>query len=140
MTTPPNVSGPGPMSRRTDTGPAQKLQSLGDAAYGEQAAYQEAQRGAPMSQTPQGPPGMTEEPNPAMANVVGMGAPTTRPDEPVTAGAMLGEGTNTLDAPNQNEEDISVLQGYLPFFEWKANQPGSSWAMRNLVRQIKASM
>lgn len=75
------VSAPGAMSTRTDLG-VQGAQPLPDAQYGENARFQEIQRGAPMAATMPPPP-----PMPA-----GLFAPTARPDEPVSAGAAFGEG------------------------------------------------
>jgi hypothetical protein len=71
--------------------------------------------------------------------VVGFDQPTQQPDTPVTAGAMLGEGPGpeALGLPNEPDEDLRRLVAYLPVFEHMANQPGSSKAARNLVRQLK---
>lgn len=109
MGTPANpapVSGPGALSRRTDNGPAQKLRDLPDAQYGEAATYADLQRGAPLAQTPS-PSGV---PSPggggasAPPSFVGFGAPTQRPNEPVTAGADAGAGpdSSVLSTPAQS--------------------------------------
>ncbi len=68
------------------------------------------------------------------------GAPTTQPNTPVTAGAALGPGpgTEALNIPNMQNQDFAQLVPYLPAFQAMANQPGSSKAARNLVRQIMA--
>lgn len=88
-TNPAPASGPGRLSRRTDGGPAQSLAVLPDAQYGEEKTYREQQRGAPLIQA-------DPRPGPASAGggrpVTGLGDPSTRPDEPVTAGAALGPG------------------------------------------------
>jgi hypothetical protein len=86
---PAAVSGPGRLSQRTDGGPAQQLRHLTDAQYGEDAAYTAQQRGAPLNQAGPRPGPSSSGPGP---QVVGFGDPTTRPGEPVTAGAALGPG------------------------------------------------
>lgn len=87
------VAGPGSQSRRTDRGPAQKIRELPDAQYGEAATYRDLQRQAPVAQTP------SVKPSAAAASTAGprftgtpLGAPSSRPEEPVTAGAALGAG------------------------------------------------
>lgn len=86
------VSGPGKMSRRTDRGPAQKIRELPDAQYGEAATYKDLQESAPLAQTPK--PGAARRGGAAGGgpNLVPLNAPTTRPDEPVTAGVDAGPG------------------------------------------------
>jgi hypothetical protein len=74
-----------------------------------------------------------------MSQVVGFDQPTQQPDTPVTAGAALGDGPGmeALGLPNEPDEDMRRLIGWLPVFEHMANQPGSSKAARNLVRTLK---
>lgn len=91
---PAPVSGPGSLSRRTDGGPAQVNAQLPDAKYGEQAAFQEAQSGAPMAAAPPIPSvdasgGAASTP---VAPPVPLTQPTERPDEPVSWGASFGPG------------------------------------------------
>ncbi|MFG3718212.1 hypothetical protein ACGF8D_10485 [Streptomyces massasporeus] len=71
--------------------------------------------------------------------LVGFDAPSQDPDTPVTAGAAMGDGPGleALGLPNQPDEDLRRLVMYLPVFEHMANQPGSSRAARNFVRQLK---
>lgn len=131
------VSGPGPMSQRTDIGDVQKTRDLPNADYGEQQAYQSQQAGAPMA----GDSGQAPAGNPAAASVIPMGAASQRPGEPVTSGADSGAGPGlaSLNLPNQSTADMANLQAYLPVLQFVANQQNSSWAMRNLVRQVKSS-
>lgn len=134
------VSGPGGFAKRTDIGDVQKTRDLPNADYGEQQAYQSQQQGAPMAadsgQAPAQPAG-----NPLAAQVVPIGAPSQRPNEPVTAGANSGPGPDmsSLGLPNQSGQDMKSLQSYLPVLQFMSNQPNSSWALGNIVRQIKAS-
>lgn len=90
-----DVSGPGKLSRRTDRGPAQKIRELPDAQYGEAATYKDLQQQAPLSQTPTAPPARPAAPRGGGPQVTPMGAPTERPNEPVTAGADAGAGPGT---------------------------------------------
>lgn len=132
------VSGPGPQSKRTDIGDVQKTRDLPNADYGEQQAYQAQQAGAPLAADQGGQ--MSQAGAAAMANVIPMGAPTQRPGEPVTAGAPSGPGASSMGlAGNQRQQDMQQLQGYLPVLQFMAGQQDSSWALRNLVRQIKAA-
>lgn len=133
------VSGPGPLSKRTDIGDVQKTQDLPNADYGEQQLYQAQQQGAPMAaDTGMAAPGSAGS---AGAMVTPLGAPSQRPGEPVTSGANSGAGPDmsSLGLPNQSSQDVKNLQTYLPVLQFMANQQNASWAARNLVRQIKAS-
>jgi hypothetical protein len=144
---PAPVSGPGAMSRRTDG--KQPAMRLPDAAYGEQSTFQAAQQGAPMAQVqsggnvPQGPSQGQGEP----VQVTPFGAPTQNPDEPVTAGAALGPGPGPAAmglAPDpmvqMDQRDAQRLAPYLPVWEYWANKPGASDAMKAYVRTIKANL
>lgn len=77
---PAPASGPGALSQRTDGGPGQPARDWPDAKYGENQAYQAQQAGAPLASSPPAPP------------VVGLDAPTQRPDEHVTSGVDMGPG------------------------------------------------
>lgn len=141
MTTP--VSGPGALSRRTDTGPTQRLATLPDAEYGENATYQDLQRGAGLAQSQGGDAvqGMAQG-NPAAANVIPFGAPSGDPNQPITSGIDLGAGPNaaSLGMSDQRGEDDKRMLMALPALEFFANQEGSSWYMRNIVRRLKANL
>lgn len=140
MTT-PVASGPGALSRRTDTGPAQKLRDLPDADYGEGATYKDLQRSARLAQDQTGNVDPRQAAGAAAAaSVIPMNAPSQQPGTPVTAGAALGmgPGTEALGLPDQTVEDMSRYLPWLPVLEYMANQEGASWAMRNVVRRLKA--
>lgn len=142
---PAPASGPGALSRRTDGGPAQRLMRLPDAKYGEQATYQQDQRGAPLAQTPE-PSAQPAQfaPNPAAQGVVPLSAPTQRPTEPVTAGAAMGAGPGPEAlgiAPQQVlRGDADKLAQYLPVLEFAANSPDALPGARLFVNTIKANM
>lgn len=134
---PAPVSGPGALSRRTDGGPGQPVRAPSGGAYGERTELEQLQQAAPLSASPGGESGA---PAPdLMEGLIGFAEPTQLPEEPVTAGAPLGEGPGleALGLPNQPGEDIKNLLQYLPVLEHMANQPGASKAARNLVRQLK---
>jgi len=133
MTTP--VSGPGQFSKRTDKAVEKADSKVPDAAYGEQKAYQEQKAGAPLAKADFA----SMFGNPAQ-NVVPLHAPSSQPEVPVTSGAAEGPGAGVeaLGLPDQSQEDMQRLVPYLPVLEFMANQPGASWAMRNVVRKTKA--
>lgn len=138
---PAPVSGPGALSKRTDGGP-QPMRDLPDAGYGEQAQFQEAQGGAPMAGAPPaaGPPQQGGAPP---VEVTPFGAPSARPDEPVTHGADAGAGPGLsslgLQDPNEQltQEDLAQLAVYLPYLEWMASLPNAAPSTRSYVRRIK---
>lgn len=76
MPDPVGVSGPGPLSQRVDKQP---LRAPTGMPYGEQGALLDAQRQAPLPETP-------------APDITALDAPTARPNEPVTAGAPFGPG------------------------------------------------
>jgi hypothetical protein len=136
---PAPVSGPGALSKRTDGGPGkQPVRVPSGGAYGERQELEQMQQAAPVSASPGGDVGAPQMAD-ITAGLVGFDAPTQMPDEPVTAGAAMGDGPGleALGLPNQPDEDMRRLVMYLPVFEHMANQPGSSKAARNLVRQLK---
>jgi len=134
--------GPGKFSKRTDKAVSEANRSLPNAGYGEQASYQEAQAGM-KSQAPDAPdlqtPSFSDLFGSAASRVTPFGAPTAQPGVPVTSGAASGAGAGmeALNLPDQRGEDLQRLQSYMPVLEFMANQPGASWAMRNIVRQVK---
>jgi hypothetical protein len=75
-----------------------------------------------------------------------LGAPTERPEEPVTAGAALGPGAGTeaLTAPTmlaaQNSEDYAKLAAYLPVYAKIADSPTTTNAFRNFYRYIRTQV
>jgi hypothetical protein len=106
MTGPAVVSGPGAMSQRTDA-PGQPIRSLPNPDYGEAQAFEESQKAAPLASAPGlapptdvpsgGPPtsGAPAAPSAPAAPPPGM-FDLGDPGVPMTAGAALGAGPNTL--------------------------------------------
>lgn len=136
---PAPVSGPGALSKRTDGGPGQPVRAPSGGAYGERQELEQMQQAAPLSASPGGDVGAPQPAGDITAGLVGFDAPTQEPGTPITAGAALGDGPGleALGLPNQPDEDMRRLVAWLPVFEHMANQPGSSKAARNLVRQLK---
>ena len=119
------------------------MATLPDAQYGEQAAFQQAQRGAPMG-APQGGPAATTPasgPSPALTP---LHAPSARPDEEVTAGAELGPGVGPdalgITPPQTQTGDLEKLRAYLPAFIAQANREESTQEFRNFVRALRAQI
>jgi hypothetical protein len=126
----PNVvSGPGKFSKRTDGGAAQVLSAAPDQPYGAVKQQLDSQRIAPMGAATPLPPvpqpgqgGPAQAPQMPQYNGAPFGAPTQRPDEPVTAGADAGPGpgSDVLNAPQA------------------APQQGTG-AMTNLLQKLSAA-
>lgn len=96
---PAPVSGPGKLSRRTDTGPTQSMQQMSaNGVYGERKALAEMQSSAPMQGNPTpnipAPTVSASAPAPTRQPVAGLFDPTQRPEEPITAGMPFGDGSN----------------------------------------------
>lgn len=129
-TSPAAASGPGALSRRTDG--RQPTMDLPDAKYGENAAYRAAQSAAPMSSS-----------GPDLSSVVPFGAPSQRPDEPVTAGLPGGPGAGPSVPPQPAQIDperAKRIQAYLPVLVMLASQDDADPNTRQLVRQIRADL
>src|SRR5690242_4691984 len=95
---PAAVSGPGSLSQRTDSAPKFRYP---DAAYGENAELQTQQSGAPMARTAPQPSrsgGATPTAG-SSPDIVGIGADSQRPEEPVTAGVDIGPGPGSEVLP-----------------------------------------
>lgn len=133
---PAPASGPGSLARRTDGGPGQPIRVPTGGSYGSATELAALQQAAPLAATPGGdaPPA-----GGGMPPITPMGAPTQRPDEPVTAGAPLGPGPgmDALGLTSGITQDDAKLMMYLPVLEAVANRPGATHAMRNLVRDLK---
>lgn len=96
---PAAVSGPGALSARTDGGAGSKTQPIRripGQAYGEGQALVEQQQAAPL-------PVARRTQQPTRLDIF---APTERPAEPITEGAMLGPGSPPAQAI---DEDANML-------------------------------
>lgn len=132
---PAPVSGPGALSRRTDGGPGdpQATRIAPGGEYGSRQQMEAIQGGAPM----QGGGGGTTPP----PDVTPLGAPSARPDEPVTAGADSGAGPNSAAAGilNTQQQSMAQLRPVLRSLEDMANMPGANAETRAIVRRLKAN-
>ena len=129
-------AGPGQFTRRTDRQPVRQVT---DAAYGEQKTFREQQQAAPMVDTNQpAQPGMVD----VAANVTPLGAPSERPDEPITAGAPVGPGPGpeVLGLPSSDIplKDAQKLAKFLPMIERQASHPQAGEQMRVLARYLRS--
>jgi hypothetical protein len=78
----------------------------------------------------------------AMApSAVGLGEPSSQPDTPVTDGAALGAGAGmeAIAAPDASAA-TDQMKSWLVAMEWIANQPGTSDANRNMIRNMKTML
>lgn len=114
MTSPAQVSGPGPLSRRTDAG-GQPIRSLPNPKYGEAGEFAAQQKAAPLAEAPGAPagpppsdmarklmssPGPEAGPGPAPRPLPGL-FDQGDPSIPVTAGAPMGAGPNEVSGGAQ---------------------------------------
>jgi hypothetical protein len=149
-TRPAPVSGPGKLSKRTDGGPSnpgpkQPVRDVPGMPYGEGQELRTVQAGAPMSAAPG--PGGAPAPGPAvqpadLSGVTALDAPTSRPGEPVTAGANAGPGPgmDALGMGGGNDPGVQYLRTIMPSLEVMANMPMASDAFRQFVRRTRAAM
>jgi hypothetical protein len=105
--------GPGKFSTRTD-----KLE-LGSKAYGEGVETQAIKSGAPLAKTGDVRPARAGDVREAatQAPVTELYAPSQRPNEPITAGADIGEGpgSNALIMQKAITKNSDILAKMLPF-------------------------
>lgn len=131
------VSGPGQFSKRTDKAVENANLATPNADYGEAKAMKEQRQSAPMASGGGDFASLFGSPG---DRVIDFAAPSTQPGVPVTEGAAMGPGAGAeaLGLPDQQNQDLESLLPYMPVLEFMANQPGASWAMRNIVRKAKA--
>lgn len=128
---PAPVSGIGKHSRRTDGGPGttpkQAMRYIQGNEYGESKELNDLQRSAPLAAAPQ-------PPTPSAVDVVELGAPTQRPNEPITYGAPFGDGPGPNPAwatPADNGPDVAayaIRQAYAAY---------PSPVLQRLVQQLE---
>ncbi len=129
------VSGPGQFSQRTDKAVSNANNSLPNAQYGENADFQEIKSGAPMAS---GGLDIGSLMGSMAPEAIGFGEPSTMDGVPVTDGADAGEGAGSevLGQPDSSAAN-SQMASWLVAMEWLANQPGTSDANRNMIRNMK---
>lgn len=120
---PAPFSGPGKFSRRTDGGPGdtrQAAQNIPSASYGDGVAMEALQTSAPLAATGSMngvEPGAAASPQSVMPPIIPLDAPSTRPDEPVTAGIDMGPGPGSaiMGANNPSGKVSDALERMLPY-------------------------
>ena len=100
--------------------------------YGTASAQLASQESVPMAPAPGPPP-------------VPIGAPTSRPGEPVQSGLSLGPGVGPEAIPSLNpnpgpDPDLLNLAPYLPGLELLSTLPSASSTTRNFVRRLRGSI
>jgi hypothetical protein len=140
---PAAVSGPGAMSQRTDGGPSvdnpkQAARYISGGSYGDGQEMMAIQQAAPMAEAPGVPTGMPMD----LPEPVPFGAPTQRPDEPVTAGNPMGPGPGPevmgLAKPAMSPEERERALFLLGMLQTAAENPGATQATREMVRRLRS--
>jgi hypothetical protein len=115
------VAGPGKFSVREDLPPSTQ--------YGERKALQELIMGAPT-------PAPAAEPQP---RVVPLGAPTERPETPLTSGMDVGEGPGSEILPNFRQSEADIVNKYMPALNAMASQADAPQSFRLFVRYLQGN-
>lgn len=108
---PAPASGPGALSKRTDGGPAQGAKYISGLPYGQGQATYDQQTAAPMA---------AAQPVPQMEMPTPLMAPTSRPDEPITAGINIGDGPGSevmFDRPSTPTKSLTEVMRDLIRFD-----------------------
>jgi hypothetical protein len=81
-------------------------------------------------------PTSTEPTLPAVSEI---GAPSAFPGQPVTDGAPMGAGVNSIPGLPQEgpiDPDMEMAREYFPILEFWASQPGSSQGTKDYVKYL----
>src|SRR5690348_13826261 len=135
---PAPVSGPGAHSARTDRGP--KQYDVTGQSYGDAQAFEQAQSASPLS-PPSGAPGGTAPAGLDLSGLVGLGAPSSMPDVPVTDGAAAGAGLGPEALQNgptvsPESEEARALGKWLPVMISASEEDGATPAFKRYVREL----
>jgi hypothetical protein len=144
---PAPVSGPGALSQRTDGGPGDKQAAryISGLPYGEGQQMMNTQQSAPMAAAPGiESSGMAMAPGMAAPPIVPLTAPSSRPNEPITAGINLGPGPDSSSLRTMNTQDMvaddnyrAQIASYLPALLRIAASPNTSPTTRAIIRKIR---
>lgn len=121
---PAPVSGPGALSQRTDGVPHGGMDME-------------------TAQAPALPPAPPEQAaGPDLSQLGAFGAPSARPEEPISAGAPFGAGPGpALPPPGQlDEASRARLRSYLPVLVFMASSPDASSNLKQYVRQLRGEL
>lgn len=123
------------------------MTDLPNAGYGENAEFTGLQSSAPLPErsNPGAGGGGGGDLAALLGGITPLGAETSRPDEPVTAGGVYGAGggPESLGFPQNLEDetraDIEAMHpGLVQAMMRAASQPGASRALKRLVRKVVA--
>lgn len=131
------VSGPGALSRRTDG--KQPIRDVTGLPYGQGQEYHDLQSSAPMEAAATANPMSSAGADSAAVSVpmpTPMGAPTTNPGEPVTAGSPFGDGPGPEVLPSAPDQ-YANLRKQLPMLIKLADLPTTSDATRQVIRYLR---
>lgn len=144
---PAPVSGPGALSQRTDGGPGDKQAAryISGLPYGEGQQMMDIQQSAPMAAAPGIESSrMAMSPGQAAAPIIPLTAPSSRPNEPVTAGINLGPGPDSSSLRPMSTQDTiaednyrAQIASYLPALLRIAANPNTSPTTRAMIRKIR---
>ena len=131
---PAAASGPGALSQRTDGGATQAAMVAPGGPYGSRQDQMSIQQSAPLAGG-----GNPTPPQPQVTRdmLTPLDAPTTRPDEPITA------GIGSVPTPNPNGLDDQTrerLQSALPVLAFLASQPQASESTRQFYRSLRGDL
>lgn len=138
---PAPVSGPGAHSARTDRGP--KQHDITGGSYGSSKEFAEQQSASPLA--PPSSAGVNGAPaGPDLSSLVGLSAPSSMPEVPITDGASAGPGVGPDAMFGQqidpNSEEARALGKYLPVMIEIADQEDASPGFRRYVRELYANL
>jgi hypothetical protein len=111
---------------------------LPNAQYGENAAFKEAQQGAPLA-SDSGPAVKAQPAFPQ--SFTGLGEPSQSPDVPVTDGAQYGPGAGpeAVQGERPDRQDAQFLSKYLPTLIDIAGRDETPPGFKSFVRSIIAN-
>jgi hypothetical protein len=108
--------------------------------YGQGQALMQQQAGAPMQQAPQSPaPAMSQASLASLPQITPITDPTQLPEQPITDGAPVGPGANSvanLPQPASSDPDIEMAREYYPLLQFWASQPGASQSTKDYVLHL----
>ncbi len=103
--------------------------------WGEQAAQLDRQRSTRAAASDMAPPAPVE-----VRPTADLNAPSERVEEPWTHGLSVGPGAGPEALGMDVNPNREKLMAYLPTLELMASQPGSSAALRQLVRTVRGGV
>lgn len=117
---PAPVSGPGALSARTDGTPRGPVPGAAPTMQSHEVPMQ----------------------GPDLSSIVPLGAPSTRPEEPIQAGMPTGAGPGGVLPPagGLDEHSAERLRSYLPVLIFLASSPDADSATKQYVRQLRGEL